>query len=82
VPRRDDTAAREAQVRSLREALAALPEGRFEAWVTHQFVLQDLAGRSSQPAEALVLRARASAGAGGRHRDGDAVEVLATAQLS
>jgi hypothetical protein len=55
----------------LRQALAAVPPGRFEAWVTHQFVLQALAGTSTASAEALVLRA-------GR---GAAVELLARASL-
>jgi phosphohistidine phosphatase SixA len=54
----------------LRQALAAVPAGRFEAWVTHQFVLQDLAGTSTSSAEALVLRA-----------DAGAVAVLARATL-
>jgi hypothetical protein len=48
---------RQSRLSALRLALAAVPAGRFEAWVTHQFVLQDLAGRSTAPAEALVLRA-------------------------
>ena len=49
-----------------------MPAGRFEAWVTHQFVLQDLAGRSTVPAEALVLRLAA----------GGSVDVLASARLA
>jgi hypothetical protein len=62
--------ARPQRLSELRRALAAVPAGRFEAWVTHQFVLQDLAGTSTAPAEALVLRAR-----------GEAVELLARATL-
>ena len=45
------------QLAELRRAMAEVPAGRFEAWVTHQFVLQDLAATSTAPAEALVLRA-------------------------
>lgn len=45
------------QLAELRRALAKVPAGGFEAWVTHQFVLQDLADTSTAPAEALVLRA-------------------------
>lgn len=59
------------QVAALRRALAAVPAGRFEAWVTHQFVLQDLAGTPTASAEALVLRAA----------EGDRAEVLARATL-
>lgn len=65
----DDARAR--QLSELRRALAALPSGRFEVWVTHQFVLQDLAGTSTASAEALVLRAA----------DTDRVAVLARATL-
>ncbi len=54
---------------ALRTALAdaARQRGRFEAWVTHMFVLSDLAATGSSSGEGLVLRAAA----GGR------VEVLA-----
>lgn len=52
-----ETATRSQRITELRRALAAVPAGRFEAWVTHQFVLQDLAGESTSSAEALVLRA-------------------------
>jgi phosphohistidine phosphatase SixA len=69
-PVRSDAALRERRTAELRQALAAVPAGRFEAWVTHQFVLQDLAGTSTSPAEALVLRA----GSGG-------VQLLARATL-
>ena len=54
-PTQADSALREQRLASLRAALRAVPSGRFEAWVTHQFVLQDLAGVSTAPAEALVL---------------------------
>jgi hypothetical protein len=46
-------AARQAE---LRRALAAVPAGRFEAWVTHNFVLSDFAGRGTGSGEGLVLR--------------------------
>ncbi len=59
------------QLAELRSALAAVPAGRFEAWVTHQFVLQDLAVTSTAPAEALVLRVTAQG----------AVELLARGTL-
>lgn len=62
---------RSARLAELRQALAAVPRGRFEVWVTHQFVLQDLAGRSTSPAEALVLRAA----------PGGTIDVLAQARL-
>lgn len=54
---------------ALRQALAqaSRQRGRFEAWVTHMFVLQDLAATGSTSGEGLVLRA----GSGG------AVQVLA-----
>ena len=40
----------------LRTALAAVPAGRFEVWVTHAFVQQALVGESTASAEGLVLR--------------------------
>jgi hypothetical protein len=43
----------------LRAALAAVPAGRFEAWVTHNFVLAELAGGGGDSGEGLVLRASA-----------------------
>lgn len=56
-------------LRALRGALAEAgrQRGRFEAWVTHMFVLSDLAATGSGSGEGLVLRAG---------RDG-AVQVLA-----
>ena len=45
---------------ALRQAVAAVPRGRFEAWVTHQFVLSKLVGGSSSSGEGLVLRADAA----------------------
>jgi hypothetical protein len=49
----DVNAAREAE---LSRALAAVPAGRFEAWVTHNFVLSDFAGVGTGSGEGLVLR--------------------------
>ena len=56
-------------LRALRTALAAAGRqpGQFEAWVTHMFVLSDLAGTGSSSGEGLVL----AAGEGG------SVQVLA-----
>jgi hypothetical protein len=58
-----------ASVAALRRAVAeaATRRGRFEAWVTHMFVLSALTGEGSSSGEGLVLRAG---------RDG-AVEVVA-----
>jgi broad specificity phosphatase PhoE len=49
---------RPARVRALREALAAASarRGRFEVWVTHGFVLSELAGASGASGEGLVMR--------------------------
>lgn len=46
-------------LQALAQALAAASRraGRFEVWVTHQFVLSDLAGVSTSAGEGLVLRA-------------------------
>jgi phosphohistidine phosphatase SixA len=56
-----------ARLPSLRAALAAVPRGQFEVWVTHMFVLADFVGQGAASGESLVLRAGA----------GDAVQVLA-----
>jgi phosphohistidine phosphatase SixA len=45
------------QIQQLRSALQAVPAGRFEVWVTHMFVLSDLAGTHTSSGEGLVLRA-------------------------
>ncbi len=47
------------QLAELRQALvaAAAQPGRFEVWVTHMFVLSDLAGTNTASGEGLVLRA-------------------------
>lgn len=50
-------AERARQQSELRAALAAIAPGRFEVWVTHQFVIQGLAGASLGSGEGLVLRA-------------------------
>ncbi len=50
---------------ALRRAVAAAPPQRFEAWVTHQFVLSRLVGGSSSFGEGPVLRADAA----GAHAD-------------
>ncbi len=65
-----ERALRPQHIDALQQALRAVPRGRFEAWVTHQFVLQDLASTPTASAEALVLRG-----------DRDAVQLLARARL-
>lgn len=47
------------QIAQLRAALQAVPAGRFEVWVTHMFVLSDLAHTGTASGEGLVLRAGA-----------------------
>lgn len=49
-------------LRELRDALqrASQRTGQFEVWVTHMFVLQDLAETHTQPGEGLVLQPLAS----------------------
>jgi hypothetical protein len=61
-------------LRELRDALqlASQRTGRFEVWVTHMFVLQDLAQANTQSGEGLVLQAQASG----------AVHVLARLQIA
>jgi hypothetical protein len=62
-PRGTAEATRATQRGALRTALAALarrrnrgrPSSPFEAWVTHQFVLRDLTGQSTDSGEALLL---------------------------
>ena len=53
-----------ASLAELRRGLAAasVPGRPFEAWMTHMFVLSDLAGTNSSPGEGLVLRAEATGG--------------------
>ena len=45
---------------ALHQGVAVVPRGRFEAWVTHQFVLSKLVGGGSSSGEGLVLRADAA----------------------
>ena len=49
-------------LQQLRTALAEVTQqpGRFQVWVTHMFVLADLAGANTASGEGLVLRADAS----------------------
>ena len=44
-----------AQISDLRNALSAVPAGRFEVWVTHMFVLADLVGGNTNSGEGLLL---------------------------
>jgi phosphohistidine phosphatase SixA len=41
---------------ALREALAAVPRGGFEVWVTHQFNIRALTGESTGSGDGVVLR--------------------------
>ena len=56
-PRGSSDAVNARRVPGLRAALVAVPPGQFEAWVTHNFVLQDLAGSGGSSGEGFVLRA-------------------------
>jgi hypothetical protein len=58
-PRGATEATNAQSLRALRAAVAEAgrQRGRFEAWVTHMFVLSDLAGTGSGSGEGLVLRA-------------------------
>jgi len=55
-PRGSTDAVNARRVPELIAAVAAVPTGRFEAWVTHNFVLSDLAGSSAGQGEGLLLR--------------------------
>jgi hypothetical protein len=48
-------AERRRRLDELRVALERAPPGRLEIWVTHMFVLSDLAGESTRPGEGLLL---------------------------
>ena len=48
-------------LRELRKALAATKPGTFGVWVTHMFVLSDLAATNTSSGEGLVLRANGDA---------------------
>ncbi len=50
------------QTAALRSALARVPGGRFEVWVTHQVNIGALAGESAAPGDAVVLRHDAATG--------------------
>jgi hypothetical protein len=51
-----DRSRSDAQTAALRSALAALPVGRLEAWVTHQVNISALTGGGAAMGEVLVLR--------------------------
>lgn len=61
-PRGSPPAVNAARLPALRAALAAVPAGRFEVWVTHMFVLADFVGQGAASGEALVLRAATDGG--------------------
>lgn len=42
--------------RALRQALGAVPRGKFEVWVTHDFVINALLGTSASSGEGYVVR--------------------------
>jgi len=52
----DDRDRADAQTTELRRALAALPGGRVEAWVTHQVNISALTGGAAAMGEVLLLR--------------------------
>ena len=58
-PRAAGEARNAEHVKMLRQALvaASVPGRRFEVWVTHNFVLAELAGENTSSGEGLVLRA-------------------------
>ena len=58
-PRAAGDARNAEHVKMLRQALVAVsvPGRRFEVWVTHNFVLAELAGENTSSGEGLVLRA-------------------------
>ena len=63
-PAADISPSRSAQQQALHHALASASgqSGRFEAWVTHQFVITDLVGGSTAPGDGLLLRWATSGG--------------------
>jgi len=48
---------RQAQLAELQRALARPRPGRFEVWVTHQFVINDLVGEATASGEGVLLEA-------------------------
>ena len=63
-PRGASEATNAESLRTLQAAVAAASRqpGRFEVWVTHQFVLNDLVGVSTTSGEGLLLRDAGDAG--------------------
>lgn len=59
--RQGDDAQNTARRAALRQRLAAVPAGRFEVWVSHQFTLSALVGVSTSSGEGLLLRPGAGA---------------------
>ena len=51
-----DAAVNAGRVAAMRAALAAVPAGRFEVWVTHNFVLSAFTGGGASQGDGLVLR--------------------------
>lgn len=51
-----DRAQADAQLAQMRAALAAIPAGRFEAWVTHQVNMSGLTGAYPSSGEGFVVR--------------------------
>lgn len=72
-PHRADPAVRERRLQALRDGLAAVPAGRFEVWVTHNFVIAGLVGESAASGGGVLLKAGA---------DGDRPQVLARLDLA
>jgi phosphohistidine phosphatase SixA len=60
-PRAGSETTHAVQLLELKSALAAVRQrpGQFEVWVTHQFVLNDLAGVATRSGEGLVLQTAA-----------------------
>ena len=56
-PRGSSDAVNARRLPGLRAALAAVPAGQFEVWVTHMYVLSDLAGTGTTSGEGLLLQA-------------------------
>lgn len=52
----DDRRTEAAQSEAMRRALAKIPAGRFEAWVTHQVNISAFAGEGPAMGEAIVVR--------------------------
>ena len=74
-PRAGTEATNAAALAALRQAARTVKPGQFEVWITHMFVLQDLAGVGTATGEGLVLGRAGSTGGGG-------LEVLARLQIA